>query len=132
MFPRRVFRCKDENGNTVFSDTWCETETEALEVVESSGGLSQTESDGLNWNERRQLRSADWENKKATSARDSRYKATSNAADRAKADKARRCQDARRSYDSYKKRQRTTYKARDYNDRKSNESYYKDKVRKNC
>jgi len=36
----QVFRCVDEEGHTVFSDTSCGTYEEKVEIVQSSGGGS--------------------------------------------------------------------------------------------
>jgi hypothetical protein len=55
----QVFRCTDADGHTVFSDTQCGTNSQKVDVVESSGGLSPIGSDGLSAEERGQLGAAE-------------------------------------------------------------------------
>ena len=55
----QVFRCTDADGHTVFSDAQCGTNSQKVDVVQSSGGLSPISSDGLSAEERRQLGSAE-------------------------------------------------------------------------
>ncbi len=43
----QVFRCTDVAGYTVFSDRACGSDAEKVEIVQSSGGLSQIQGDGL-------------------------------------------------------------------------------------
>jgi hypothetical protein len=54
----QVFRCEDADGHIVFSDTMCGTDAEKVDVVESSGGLSAIEGDGLSDDERSVLKQA--------------------------------------------------------------------------
>jgi hypothetical protein len=45
--PSHVFRCTDADGHVVFSDTSCGSTSAKVEVVQSSGGLSQITGNGL-------------------------------------------------------------------------------------
>jgi hypothetical protein len=55
----QVFRCTDADGHTVFSDTQCGPNSQKVDVVESSGGLSPISGDGLSAEERGQLGTAE-------------------------------------------------------------------------
>jgi hypothetical protein len=55
----QVFRCTDADGHTVFSDTQCGTNSQRVDVVESSGGLSPIAGDGLSAAEKGQLGAAE-------------------------------------------------------------------------
>lgn len=48
----QVYRCVDRNGNVVFSGTACGANAEKVDVVESSGGLTPIQGDGLSDQER--------------------------------------------------------------------------------
>ena len=59
MAHAQVFRCVDEEGHTVFSDTSCGTHEEKVEIVQSSGGLSAIKGDGLTPQEKSVLGAAE-------------------------------------------------------------------------
>ena len=54
-----IFRCTDADGHVVFSDTSCGSKSEKVDVVQSSGGLSPIQSDGLSAQERSDLGAAE-------------------------------------------------------------------------
>ena len=51
----QIFRCMDSSGHVVFSDVSCGSTSKKVEVVESSGGLSQIRGDGLSPQEKGDL-----------------------------------------------------------------------------